>query len=460
MIRYARLPLATVCLAIGGFIGTVVHDRLLGQPALPLMPRELTSYRDIVKLVVPAVVSIEAKVGNRKANTDPNLGFGSGVIIDAAGVILTNFHVVEGADTLEVQLSDGRKFAATDVRRDTKTDLAIFRIQTGAPLPFLEFGDSDAMEVGDRVLAVGAPFGLTGSVSHGIVSAKARHGLKLNQYEDFLQTDAPINPGNSGGPLVSLEGKIIGINAAIKTRSGGSNGVGLAISSNLAKDVSQQLLNGGVVRRGYLGTSIRDIDADLAKRLSVPAGSGVLITKVYDKTPAAKAGLKAGDAITSIGGMAVKESDALPRIVAKLPLNKPVEVIYIRDGKTFAQKVTIEEQPQEYGAAEPKPMSVVPRGNRAGIEVAGTTVTDLTPELSAQLGFPKESRGALVTSVDRNGPSAMTGLMRGVLIVKVDKVAISSAKDFAEATAKASKDKGALVQVVLPTGETEFVVLK
>jgi serine protease Do len=491
----SRIPLAVVCLSAGGLIGMLFSDRLHGQnvpaPLPAVMPKETGSYREVVKRVLPAVVSIEAKVTKKpvQANRprqqlppnvpeefrrffegqdggeqrfDPNLGFGSGFVIDPSGVILTNFHVVDGADTLEVSFQDGRKFTTTDVRRDAKTDLAVLKIKADQPLPSLEFGDSDAMEVGDRVLAVGAPFGLAGTVTQGIVSAKSRQNLRLNQYEDFLQTDAAMNPGNSGGPLVNLEGKVVGINSAIKTRGGGSNGVGLAVSSNLAKDVSRQLLDGGSVKRGYLGVGVRAVDADLAARLGVPAdGNAVVVTKVYDNTPAAKAGLKAGDAILSVGGVALKDVAALPRVVAKLPLGKPTEVIYVRDGKTFAQQVTIDEQPEDYGSAEKMTRSSSARvPTDAGVDVGGLTVTDLTPQLTGQLGFPRDAKGALIMGVERGSAAADVGLVRGLLIVKVDKTPISGVKDFQDAMAAASKEKGALLMVTRPNGESDFVVLK
>ncbi len=487
----SRLPLAALCLAVGGLFGIVVDNHIHGQPAPAIvMPRELTSYRDVVKRVVPAVVSIEAKATKRVANPNrrpqqlppnvpeefrkyfegttqgeepfnPNLGFGSGFVIDPSGVILTNFHVVDGADTLDVGFPDGRKFTTSDIVRDSKTDLAIVRIKSDKPLPFLEFGDSDAMEVGDRVLAVGAPYGLTGTVTQGIVSAKSRQNLKLNQYEDFLQTDAAMNPGNSGGPLVSLEGRVVGINSAIKTRGGGSNGVGLAVSSNLAKDVANQLLNGGSVKRGYLGVGVRELDAELAARLLVPAGSNaVLVTKVYDKTPAAKAGLQAGDVILAVGGTPLKDVNTLPRIVSKMPLGRPTDVQIVRDGKAMTVGVTIEEQPDDYGQAVSPPRTTNRVPNDVGMDVAGLTVTDLTPALAAQLGFPRDAKGALVMGVDRGSVAATAGLVRGVLIVKVDKTAVTTAKAFEQAMAAASKEKGALLQVTRPNGESDFVVLK
>lgn len=485
----SRIPLACGCLVLGGFLAIVFTDRLHGQAVPPpAFPKEVGSYRDLVKRVLPAVVSIEAKATKRVNNprlrqlpnnvpeefrrffegmdqeqpSNSNLGFGSGVLIDAGGVILTNNHVMNGADSLEVAFQDGRKFTTSDIQRDPKTDLAIVRIKADRPLPYLEFADSDAMEVGDRVLAVGAPFGLAGTVTQGIISAKSRQNLRLNQYEDFLQTDAAMNPGNSGGPLVNLEGKIVGINSAIKTSGGGSNGIGLAVSSNLARDVSRQLLDGGTVRRGFLGVSVREVDSDLANRLGVPAGNNaVLVTKVYDGAPAAQAGLKAGDVILSIGGTQLKDLNTLPRVVSKLPLGKEAEVVFIRDGKTLTQKVTIEEQPEQFGQAERALRGGSARvPTDAGIDVAGLTVVDLTPQLGAQLGFPRDAKGALILGVERGSPAANAGLAKGLLIVKVDKVAVGSAKGFEAAMAGASKEKGALLLVTRPTGESDFVVLK
>jgi serine protease Do len=483
-----RLPLAAACLVAGGFLGTLLNDRIHGQ-AVPaaVMPRELTSYRDVVKRVLPAVVSIEAKATKREPNRprqqlpanipdelrrffegqdddrqNPNLGFGSGFVIDASGVIMTNFHVVEGADTVEISFQDGRKMTSTDIRRDPKTDLAVVRVKPERPLAALEFGDSDAMEVGDRVLAVGAPFGLAGSVTHGIVSAKSRQNLKLNQYEDFLQTDAAMNPGNSGGPLVNLEGRVIGINSAIKTRSGGSNGVGLAVSSNLAKDVGKQLLDNGTVKRGYLGVGVREVDADLAARLGVPAGNNsVVITKVYENAPAAKATLQPGDVILSIGGTQLKDVNTLPRVISKLPLNKPTEIVYLRDSKIFAQQITIEVQPEQFGTAERSPRAT---GGRvpldSALDLAGLTVVDLAPNTAVQLGYPRDAKGALVVQVEPRSEAANLGFAKGLLIVKVDKKAVTTAKEFQDAMANANREKGALLQVTRPSGETDFVILK
>jgi serine protease Do len=238
--------LAVTCIGLGLIGGFAASQKLIGQPPLapgnaipgnqPVLPRDWMSYSAVVKRVLPGVVCLEAKDKTQRAKLeDIDPGFGSGFIVDPTGIVVTNNHVVRDTTIVEVSLQDGRKFTSKDIRRDPKADLAIIKLETKEPLPFLEFGDSSAMEVGDRVLAVGAPFGLIGSVTSGIVSGKSRNNLNLNLYEDFIQTDAAVNPGNSGGPLINMEGRVIGLTAAIKTRSGGFQGVGLAVSSKLAK---------------------------------------------------------------------------------------------------------------------------------------------------------------------------------------------------------------------------------
>ncbi len=463
----SRWVLAVACLGLGALGATVATGRLRGQPAVPIPPPapapppDLTSFREVVKRVVPAVVSIEAKVLADRRPADPglDLGFGSGVLIDPAGVVLTNYHVVEGADTVEVELRDGRKFTSKDIRRDAKTDLAIVKLTADKPLPFLELADSDAAEVGDRVLAVGAPFGLTGSVTHGIVSAKSRRNLNLNQYEDFVQTDAAINPGNSGGPLVTMDGKVLGISAAIKTRSGGFQGVGLAVSSNLAKDVVGQLLANGVVRRGYLGVTVRELNDEQAARAGVARGQGVVVNRVAAGSPAAKAGVQVGDVITAIAGTPVRDANDLPRVVAKLPLDRPAELRYVRDGKAAVLAVTIVEQPDD-SAPRPAQAAAGPRGPVRHVERAGATVADLTAEAAARQGYPKGTRGAVIVGVDRGGPAAVAGLTKGLVVVKVNRTPVTTAAEFADAVAAATPDRGALLHVLRPTGEVDFVVLK
>ena len=366
-----RFSIAIVTLIVGFTAGSaLVGSWLHGQPQPAPLPRELTSYRDVVKRVLPAVVSIETRAKVKpgaKANPqfldDPNLpeefrrpgadpnrfGFGSGFFVDPAGVVVTNYHVVEGAEIAIVSLLDGRKFTSKNIRSDRRTDMAVILLDVkDVRFPSLELGDSDAMEIGDRVLAVGAPFGLAGSVTQGIISAKGRNGLNMNMYEDFLQTDAAINPGNSGGPLVNLEGKVVGVSAAIKSKSGGFQGVGLAVASNLAKNVLEALRTTGSVQRGYLGAHIRELEFGAKE-------TGVIIAQVFEKTPAAKAGLQAGDIVTAISGQAVKDGNTLQRIVANLPIDKAADVDIVRAGKMLRLTVVIEAQPADYGVTPSSP---------------------------------------------------------------------------------------------------------
>ncbi len=453
--------------------------------ATQAVPREITSYRDIAKQVLPAVVSIETKAkatvkkpaARRPLLPDnpgipeelrkfleeypqpfempdpyPRRGFGSGFIVDPKGVVLTNYHVVAGATEVEVQLQDGRKFTSKDFKGDPKTDLAIVRIDSKTPLPNLEFGDSDGMEIGDRVLAFGTPFGLTGTVTAGIVSAKGRN-LRMNMYEDFIQTDAAVNPGNSGGPLVNLEGKVIGINSAIKSQNGGFQGVSMSIASNLARNIMEQLLKDGKVRRGYLGVQIQNLDPEVAVRLGVTDKVGVLVAKVMDGTPAAKAGMKEGDVVTIIGGKAIKDGRELQQRVAELPAGKPVDVVIVRDGKSETLKVTVEEQPQEFGAttAAPAPPSR-PEDEPINLDKIGIRITDLTSEWAERLGYKDEPAGVLITQVDPNGLAADKGLRTGMVLQKVDGKAVKSAASAVKRSRKATWKKASSSRSRRPRG--------
>jgi serine protease Do len=379
---------AFVLLLAGLFVGGVVGRSVLHgqQPAVTPVPKELTSYRDVVKKVLPAVVSIEgktaatpvkAKQSSKRIVPDdqqipeefrhffpdfgdfgdmqqaPHLGFGSGFLVDPKGIVLTNNHVVDGAAEVVVTLQDGRKFTAKDIKTDPMTDLAIVRFDTkNESLPYLALGDSGAMEIGDRVLAVGAPFRMRGTVTAGIVSSKGRN-MGMNAYEDFLQTDAAINPGNSGGPLVNLRGEVVGINSAIKSVSGGWQGIGLAVSTNLAKNVMEQLEKNGTVHRGYLGVHIQSLsNPDLAARLGAPKEGGVLVSEVEAKSPGEKAGLKEGDVITAVNGEKVHDGQELRKEIASLAPGKQVELSVIRDGKAETLKATIEEQPRDFAGKE------------------------------------------------------------------------------------------------------------
>jgi serine protease Do len=486
--------------AVGGFLAEyAMHAGLTNAAPAPVVvpiPKELSSYREIVKNVLPAVVSIESRAkpkvkpmnqpGKARPDLDdpripeefrrffgqapfqmpdqddsPSLGFGSGVLVDSKGTILTNFHVINGADEVEVRLADGRKFVTRDIKGDRKTDLAIVRIDGKGPFPYMELGDSDSAEIGDRVLAVGAPFGLTGTVTHGIISSKGRNGLHMNMYEDFIQTDAAINPGNSGGPLISLDGKIIGINAAIKSRSGGFQGIGLAVSSNLAKNVMKQLQENGSVKRGYLGVQIKALEPDVAAKLNVPGAKGVVVGQVFDGSPAAKGGLEAGDVITGVNGKSIKDGRELQLTIAGLPVGKAADVAIVRDGKPKDLKLTIEAQPDEFGDAR-VPVTPAPHRDRNSVSIdkLGMDVTDMTPEMAQQLGYPEKLEGAAVTQVESGSAAYEAGLRKGMVVTRVDKHAVKSAAAFREALEKMPLEKGVLLQVQSPRGGTDYIVVK
>lgn len=476
----STLPIATLLLIVG-FAAYHGSTTLLGQAEPqpqpkpqqpPPVPKELTSYRDIVKRMLPAVVSIEAKVRgkaiapNRQQDgpndrTPPgdNVGFGSGFIIDPKGVILTNYHVVEGAESVEVFLQDGRRFTTKDIKGDKRADLAIVRLSLKENVPFLELGDSDEMEVGDRVLAIGAPFGLTGSVTHGIISAKSRN-LRGTGYEDFLQTDAAINPGNSGGPLINLEGKVIGINTAIKSRSGGFQGVGLAITSNVAKNIASQLVKEGIVRRGYLGVQINELEPKQAELLGVKDGSGVVISRVFEGSPAGKSGLKAGDVVTKINGKALKSVADMQRIIANVPLNTALDVSFYRDAQELQAKLTITEQPNDFGVATGPAPQLPDRRGGAYFEKLGMRLTDVTPEALGKLGFREAPVGVFVSALDVGGVAYKAGLRDGSVITQVNRQGVDSIRAFTEALGKASLQEGILLRVESVASGTEFIVLQ
>jgi len=485
-------------ISLGMYVGgPIIHGQ--ATQAVPV-PKELTSFRHVVKTVLPAVVSIESKTKLVKTKSKqpgrlpsddgqvpeefrrffedfgrlpeqfgrlpdqydgPRLGFGSGFFVDPSGVILTNFHVVDGADQVTVTLPDGRRFNSKNIRGDRRTDLAIVVLDQKGPFPSLALADSDTMEIGDRVLAVGAPFGLTGSVTAGIISAKGRDGLNMNRYEDFLQTDAAINPGNSGGPLINLEGKVVGINSAIKSRSGGFQGVGLAIASNLVKRVLPGLRTDGVVHRGYLGVQVRDLAPDVAARLSLPKDAGVVVAEVFDGTPAAKAGLKPGDIVTTLAGKKVNSAKVLQGIVMDLPLGKAAEIQVVRDSQPVAVHVTVEEQPTDFGYAS-APAVRQPQAAPAtvGLGKIGVDVADLTDAMAEDLGFKTGTRGVVVTRVEPGSVAAETGLRKGMLIAKVDNHKVTSAANLEQTVRTGSLERGLLLQVQSPQGGTNYVLLK
>ncbi len=500
----SRWTFVTAGLMVAGGVGTYFGTAALqGQtPSAPVFPKEMSSYREVVKRALPAVVSLETRstpVARSVPKADnpqrrprieavpgmpeelfkrfmegmdegdmqmpPQHSAGSGFIVDPKGVIVTNTHVVDGADRVDITLTDGRHFVSKQIITDRKNDLAIVKFDPKGTVPFLEFGDSDAMEIGDRVLAMGAPFGLAGSVSQGIISAKGRSGLSNNRsvYEDYLQTDAAINPGNSGGPLINLEGRVVGIDTAIKSRSGGFQGVGLAISGNLAKNVVNQLMKDGVVHRGYLGIAVRPLSPEVANLMGLKDTQGLELVRVEDNSPAAKGGLQEGDIITSVAGHDVKDSRDLQHLVGGLTIGKSYEVKVIRDGKAQTVSVFVRQSPENYGEdrtvltrntpkkGEPEEMSV----KKLGIELS-----DMSPELAEQFNFSDSKTGAVITKVDPNGLAFENGLRRGMIVLKVGNTPVTSAAKAREMLQSSSLEKGVLLQVQTLEGGKARIALK
>ena len=371
---------------------------------------------------------------------------GSGFLIDAEGDIITNNHVVAEADKIEVTLSNGKNYEAEVVGRDPKTDIALIRIKDSNSFPHLSFGDSDKIEVGDWVMAVGNPFGLENTVTAGIISAKQRN-IGAGPYDDFLQTDASINPGNSGGPLVNMDGEVVGINTAIVATG---QGIGFAIPSNLAKNIIDQLRTKGKVVRGWLGVMIQRITPELMKSFSLKDDKGALVADVPEGSPAAKAGIKRGDVITEFDGKPVTDWSELPPMVAATSVGKTVPVKVIRDGKTKVFEVKIGEL-QESEAE--KKAAKKPEEDRLGM-----TVQELTPELANQFGV-EEDKGVVVTDVNAGGPASEAGLRPGDIIKEIQREPVKDMATYRKLTSHL-EPKGNVLVLIKRGGSTFFITIE
>jgi len=385
-------------------------------------------------------------------------GLGSGVIVDAAnGYILTNYHVVGEADEVEVVLADGRKFDAEWVRSDMQTDLAIVKITpdrlTQAPL-----GDSDKAEVGDWVLAIGAPRGLAQTVTAGIISAKGRSRIGSRQmYQSFIQTDAAINRGNSGGPLVNMSGEVIGINNSIASYSGGNEGIGFAIPSNMAGKVMSQLIDKGKVVRGFLGVEIRDIEDDgLAESFGLPNRQGALVERVRPDSPAAQAGLKEGDFIVSVNGTVVANSNELRNTVADLEVGKAVSLEIYRDGKKQTLDIMIGSQPKDMAWSEEEGGSTA----EVTAEKFGLKVATLTEALAKESGYKDTVKGVLIVEVEPGSDAEEQEIRPGMIITHVKDQEIATAEQFKEATSSEEAAKGIRLRVRDSNGVKRFAFLR
>jgi len=388
-------------------------------------------------------------------------GMGSGFVIDPSGIILTANHVVADADEVKVKLNDGREFMATEVKTDPTTDVAIVRIKAEGNLPFVRMGDSDKVEIGEWVVAIGSPFGLDATVTAGIISAKGR-GPGIAKREDFLQTDAAINPGNSGGPLLDLNGEVVGINTAISTRSGGYDGIGFAVPINLAKWVADQLIEKGNVSRAYLGVAIQPVDSELSKQFHVAVGKGAIVTQVMPDSPAAAAKVEAGDLVVKFDGKEIHGPRDLQGVVERLKAGQTYAMHVMRDGKELNLKVTAREMPKDFSLASSTVVEdkAAPEGQSVekfadlGIEIEATKA-----DVLQKLGFKADTAGVVVTSVKEESPAAQAGIREGMVIEKVGSKRVSSPAEFKEAVHATSLDKGVLLLVRTPRG-SQFVVVR
>ena len=372
---------------------------------------------------------------------------GSGFIVNPDGYIVTNNHVVEGATDIRVKIDDGRELSATMVGRDPKTDLALLKVEATG-LPVIPLGDSAQLQVGEQVMAIGNPFGLERTVTTGIVSATGRV-IGQGPYDDFIQTDASINPGNSGGPLINARGQAVGINAAIFSQSGGSVGIGFAIPANQAKTVVTQLVASGKVTRGWLGVSIQPMTAELAKGFNVAEGTGALVSGVQDKSPAAQAGIKAGDIITQYDGQKVGTSADLPKLVAATKVGRQVPVTVVREGKTVVLNVTIAQMDEP---GQPVVAQAEEEKGRLGL-----TVETVTPSMARNLKL-SEPRGVLVRGVRSGSPAENAGVRAGDVITEVNHKAVADAAEMKQAMEK--HPKGApLVVMITRDGSNLYVAM-
>ncbi len=388
--------------------------------------------------------------GQRQPGAPRQQGVGSGVITTTDGYILTNNHVVDGADEVKVALQDGREFTAKVVGTDPKTDIAVIKVDA-KNLPVVPMADSDMVEVGDVVLAVGNPFGIGQTVTTGIVSATGRGNMGLD-YEDFIQTDAAINPGNSGGALVDSEGRLIGINTAILSRSGGNQGIGFAIPSNMTRDVMQDLIRDGHVTRGYLGILIQDITPALAKQFELKDSSGALVGDVTPRSPAEKGGVKSGDVIVEVNDRKIPNSRQLRLEIARSKPDEQISIKILRDGKTRTLEVT----PKALPGTETIAKNGGPAAEDTGT-LNGVAVDDLNNTARNQMRLPPSLKGAVVTDVQQGTPAAEAGLRPGDVIIEINRKQVRNAQDAVEMT-KNADDKTTLLRV-WRDGNSRFVVV-
>jgi serine protease Do len=510
-IRRSMAVLALVIASIGGGLvasmavnghGNTVPVFVSTAHAASVEPSQMFSFASVVKHTAPAVVNISStKVIKASAEQQPRRGrrgqgnggaspfddplfrqffgdgndmgpggmspfavprdrressLGSGVIVSPEGYILTNNHVVEGATTVKVLLSDKREFTAKIVGTDPQTDVAVVKID-GNSLPVLPLSGTTP-QVGDIALAIGNPFGIGQTVTMGIVGATGRNlGGTIEQYEDFIQTDAAINPGNSGGALINTRGELIGINTAIISGSGGNQGIGFAVPVTLAKNIMDQLMRTGKVTRGYIGAMLQDVDPGLAKAFHLPNQNGAVITNIEPNSPAEKGGLKGGDVIVSVNGEPVSDVAGLRLRVASFAPGTAVKFHVLREGQPHDVTVTLAERPANLEARDNSGRGPQGPGHQSGLE--GVSVDDLTPQIARQLQLPAGTVGAVVTDVNESSPAAEAGLQRGDVIEQVNNTPVKSAADFEKMVRQGSRN-GQTLLLINHQGVTRYIAIE
>ena len=398
---------------------------------------------------------------NRTPNPRRVNSLGSGFIIDAAGIVVTNNHVISEADEVSVILNDGTRLKAEILGRDQKTDIALLKITPTKPLKAVKFGDSEKLRLGEWVIAIGNPFSLGGTVTAGIVSARNRD-INSGPYDNYIQTDAAINRGNSGGPLFNLDGEVIGVNTAIISPSGGSIGIGFAVPSKTVVAVIDQLRQFGETRRGWLGVRIQQVTEDIAESLSIKPPRGALIAGIDDKGPAKPAGIEPGDVVVKFDGRDIKEMRDLPRIVADTAVGKDVEVIVIRKGKEEKKIVKLGRlEDGEKQAALAAKKEAVPEPKSTVKKTLGLDLANLNDELRKRYKIKDSVKGVVITGVEENSPAAEKRLSAGAVIVELQQKAVTNAADFQQRIDKLKKEgkKTAVLLVASPDGDTTFVAI-
>ena len=445
----SRLALVVI-FAILAFGRAAVAETAKAPPQSPAQAR--LSLAPVAKKAAPAVVNVYASRvetmprnpllddpifrrffgGGGEQNRRVQQALGSGVIVDPSGLVVTNQHVIEGMTDVRIALADKREFEAEIVLRDPRTDLAVLRIKGGADFPVLELGDSDALEVGDFVIAIGDPFGVGQTVTQGIVSALARTQIGSSDYGFFIQTDAAINPGNSGGALVDLDGRLVGINSMIYSRSGGSMGLGFAIPVNMVKSVAAAAKHGGkIVKRPWLGATLQTLSKDIADTLGLQRPAGALVVEVAAKGPAAEAGLKRGDLIESVDGLSVDDAEGVGFRLGVQPLGGSAKLTVLRDGRTLDLPLKL------VSAPETPPRDALVIHSRSPFE--GAEVMNLSPAVMEELALAGGGEGVVVAAVGENSTAAEVGVQKGDVVVAVNGRKIATTRDLEKACAERAR---------------------